>query len=108
MTAAGLSSSAGKPKVQVRQEKDGAWETVGELTDYPATTAASGAKLKPGQSFNLRLPAATSMVAVRVIGAPASGDNPAQAFRPAPSFKLLAIEPHDPGHSARHHRSRVD
>jgi DUF1680 family protein len=73
-------ASAGKPKVQVQHEKGAKWETVGELSDYPATTAASNAKLKPGQTFTLRLPAPVSVMAVRVIGVPATGDNPAQAF----------------------------
>jgi len=73
-------ASAGKPRIQVQRERGGAWETVGELADYPATTATDNKKLKPGQTFTLRLPEPIKAVAVRVIGKPACGDNPKQAF----------------------------
>jgi hypothetical protein len=66
--------------VQVQRQKGGAWETVGELDDYPATTATDGSKLKPGQTFTLRLASPVNAVAVRVLGVPASGDEPKQAF----------------------------
>jgi hypothetical protein len=71
---------AGRPKVQVRRTKDGPWETVGELADYPATTATENAGLKLGQAFTLKLAQPVEALAVRVMGKPASGDNPAQAF----------------------------
>lgn len=73
-------ASAGKPRVQVQHSKGGAWETVGELSDYAATTATDNKKLKPGQKFTLRLPEPVKAVAVRVVGVPACGDNPKQAF----------------------------
>jgi hypothetical protein len=73
-------ASAGKPKVQVRRTKDGPWEAVGELADYPATTATGNAGLKPRQAFTLKLAQPIEVPAVRVIGQPACGDNPAQAF----------------------------
>jgi hypothetical protein len=66
--------------VQIQREKNGAWETIGELGDYPAATATKDAGLKTGQAFTLRLPNPVKAVAVRVVGVPASGDNPAQAF----------------------------
>ncbi|MCX6904168.1 MAG: glycoside hydrolase family 127 protein, partial [Verrucomicrobia bacterium] len=75
-----FNASAGKPKVQVRREKGGAWETVGELSSYPSTTATDNQGLKAGQPFTLRLAAAIKAVAVRISGVPASGDNPGQAF----------------------------
>ena len=71
---------AGKPRVQVQRDKGGAWETVGELSDYPATTATDDKKLKPGQTFTLRLPEPVKAAAVRVIGTPACGNKPTQAF----------------------------
>jgi DUF1680 family protein len=71
---------AGKPQVQVRRTLHGAWETIGTLADYPATTATDDAKLKPGQSFTLCLPSPVSAVAVRVVGVPSCGDRPKQAF----------------------------
>jgi hypothetical protein len=73
-------ASAGKPKVQIRRTKDGPWEAVGELADYPATTATANAGLKPGQAFTLKLVQPVEVLAVRVLGQPACGDNPAQAF----------------------------
>jgi DUF1680 family protein len=70
----------GKPKVQVQRTAGGDWETIGELRDYPAATATSPAGLKPGQKLSLRLAAPMKVAAVRVVGVPASGDNPKQAF----------------------------
>ena len=37
---------AGKPQVQVKREKNGKWETIGTLSDYPATTDTSGRMLR--------------------------------------------------------------
>ncbi len=73
-------ASGGKPRVQVKAGKDAPWLTVGELTEYPATTATDSASLQPGQRFTCELPAARDVVAVRVIGKPASGDNSKMAF----------------------------
>jgi hypothetical protein len=73
-------ASAGRPRVEIRRTKDGAWEPVGQLTGYPATTSQNNAGLKAGQKFDLRLAEPVPAVALRVIGKPASGDNPAQAF----------------------------
>ena len=83
-------TSAGKPQVQVKREKNGAWETVGTLGDYPATTATDGRKLAPGQKFTLRLPKAVSVIAVRVVGVPACGDNPKQAFASCAELQAMA------------------
>jgi hypothetical protein len=83
-------ASAGKPKVQVQRERGGAWETVGELGDYPATTAKANAKLKASQPFTLRLPSPVQAVAVRVLGVPASGDNPKQAFSSCAELQAFA------------------
>jgi DUF1680 family protein len=73
-------ASSGKPQVQVRTTLGGKWETVGELKDYPATTATSAAGLKGGERFACELSAATRIFGVRVIGKPASGDNLKQPF----------------------------
>lgn len=76
-------TSAGKPRVQVRRTAGGAWETVGELADYPATTATTAAdrRLTSGEmSFTLNLAAPETFVALRVVGVPACGDEPKQAF----------------------------
>jgi DUF1680 family protein len=73
-------ASAAKPRVQVKSNKDGAWETVGELTDYPPTSKIDAAGLKGGEAFNYDFTAPTKVWAVRVSGKPACGDNPHQAF----------------------------
>lgn len=73
-------ASKTKPQVQVQREKGGNWETVGELKDYPATSAKDSAGLRSGQAFQLTFPEKIHAVAIRVIGTPASGDNPAQSF----------------------------
>jgi DUF1680 family protein len=73
-------AAADKPLVQVQTLKDGAWETIGRLEDYPATTATVNRDLKAGQKFTLRLAAPMKAIAVRVSGKPACGTNPAQGF----------------------------
>lgn len=73
-------ASAGKPRVQVRLRPDGPWQDAAVLADYPATTPTHSAGLKEGQAFTVWLSPPVTAVAVRVIGKPASGDNPAQAF----------------------------
>jgi hypothetical protein len=83
-------ASAGKPQVQVQHEKGGRWETIGEVADYPATTTADGSPLKPGQKFTLRLASPVTVSAVRVVGTPASGDNPKQAFSSCGELEAFA------------------
>ncbi|MCX6872856.1 MAG: glycoside hydrolase family 127 protein [Verrucomicrobia bacterium] len=73
-------ASAGKPRIQVQTSKGGAWENAGELKDYPATTAASAGALREGDGFNCTLAAPVKVFGVRVIGKPACGDDPKQAF----------------------------
>jgi hypothetical protein len=73
-------ASTGKPRIQVKAAKDAAWETAGELKDYPATTATDPANLKGGELFTLKLPNPLKALAIRVIGKPACGDNSNQAF----------------------------
>jgi DUF1680 family protein len=81
-------ASAGQPQVQVQTTQGGEWETVGVLKDYPATTATSAAGLTGGERFTGQLPKATRFYGVRIIGKPASGDAPQQAF--ASCGELLA------------------
>jgi hypothetical protein len=73
-------ASGGKPRVQVKLDKNGAWETVGELTTYPATTATELAGLRDGQQFSCSLKEPMKAYAIRIVGKPACGDNPQQAF----------------------------
>ncbi len=70
----------GKPRVQVMTRSGGAWETVGELGGYPATTATNGGGIEDGQAFECRLGRPVMAAAVRVIGVPSSGDDANQKF----------------------------
>jgi len=73
-------SSRGRPVVQVRAAADADWRTIGELADYPATTATAAAGLVDGQCFVLRLAAPVTALELRVLGTPAHGDRADQAF----------------------------
>ena len=81
-------ASAGQPQVQVQSTLGGPWETVGHFQDYPATTATNPSGLAGGERFTCPLSKGTKVFGVRVIGKPASGDNPQQAF--ASCAELLA------------------
>jgi DUF1680 family protein len=83
-------TSGGKPRIEVKQAKDGKWEPVGELKDYPAATAISSAGLKNGEKFETRLSAPITIWAVRVSGKPACGDNPQQAFASCAELQAFA------------------
>src|SRR5579883_333070 len=72
--------SEGKPRVQLRSQPGGEWETAGTLESYPSTTATSSAGLHSGQTFSCTLEHPVRATAVRIIGKPACGDNPGQAF----------------------------
>jgi hypothetical protein len=73
-------TSRGKPRIQIQRTQDGVWETVDELEAYPGTTAQSPGVLQDGQLFSQPLKEPVRAVALRVLGKPACGDNPSQAF----------------------------
>jgi DUF1680 family protein len=83
-------ASAGKPRIQVQRTPGGPWETVAELAAYPATTAKDKAGLKPFQNFTQRLAEPVNVVAVRVLGRPASGNYPNQAFSSCAELEAFA------------------
>jgi hypothetical protein len=72
-------ASAGKPRIQVKRTKDGPWETVVEIAEYPPTTSKDSAEMDGGESVTCTLPSAVQAWAIRVIGKPACGKNPQQA-----------------------------
>jgi len=72
-------TSAGKPRIEVRERPDGPWVKVATLDTYPATTATDAAGLPDFQSFTAAFEP-VQVVAVRVVGAPAHGDVPSQNF----------------------------
>ena len=86
-------TGAGKPRIEVKTTADGKWETVGELKDYPAATATDPAGLKGGEYFTCRLASPTKVVAVRVVGKPASGDKPEQDFSSCAELQAFGL-PH--------------
>ena len=73
-------TQGGKPKIQVQTSRGGAWETVGVLGSYPATTATNDRDIEDGQGFECRLVRPVSAIAVRVVGVPAHGDDANQSF----------------------------
>jgi hypothetical protein len=83
-------ASTGKPRIQVKATKDAAWETAGELNDYPATTATDPAGLKGGERFTCQLAQPVKAFAIRVLGKPACGDNPQQAFTSCAELQAFA------------------
>ncbi len=72
-------ASGGKPRLQVLTSPGGSWQTLTTLDSYPTTTAVSSGGLKAGETFEAKIPP-TMAYAIRIVGKPASGDNPAQAF----------------------------
>ena len=72
-------ASAGKPQIQVQTEVGGGWKTVATLSTYPNTTAADAGGLQAGQTFTATFQPVRAL-AIRVLGRPAGGDNPMQAF----------------------------
>ncbi|MBI3821038.1 MAG: glycoside hydrolase family 127 protein [Planctomycetes bacterium] len=69
----------GKPRLEVYKIERDTWEKAGEFTTYPDTTATDAKGLQPGQAFEIVIPP-TGCSKVRVVGAPACGDNPNQNF----------------------------
>jgi DUF1680 family protein len=72
-------TSGGKPQIQVQKEKNGQWENVAVLDTYPSANAVTAPRLRDGQAFTVKFPA-IKVYGVRVVGKPASGDRPEQAF----------------------------
>jgi DUF1680 family protein len=72
-------TTAGKPKLQVKNTAEGPWIEVGVFEDYPAATATDAKGIRPGRRFTVKFDPVEA-VAIRIIGKPASGDNLRQAF----------------------------
>jgi hypothetical protein len=73
-------TTAGWPRIQVKTPAGGDWVTIGELRNYPAGSATDAGKLQNAARIEFTLPAPMAVMAVRVIGRPASGDDRRQAF----------------------------
>ena len=68
------------PMVEIMREPGTVWQPVGALPGYPNSGPDTTPSLQDGQPFTLKLKSKTQLVAVRVIGIPGHGTNPAQNF----------------------------
>ncbi len=83
-------AAAIKPRVQVQKAPNTQWVTLCEIADYPATTATDPAGLKGGERFACQLPEPVKAFGLRVLGKPACGDNPKQAFSSCAELQAFA------------------
>jgi DUF1680 family protein len=83
-------ASQGKPQVQVQTEKDGPWTTMGELSDYPATTATDNQKISNNTRYSCTFAKPVTALAVRVVGRPACGNAPQVSFSSSAGLALYA------------------
>jgi len=83
-------ASAGKPRIQIQTIKGGAWQDASELKDYPSTTSTNAGKLRGGETFNCQLSPPVKLYGVRVVGKPAGGNKPEQAFSSCAELQAFA------------------
>ena len=83
-------ASAGKPRLEIKKARDGKWEKLSSFEDYPATSATDPAGLHGGERFTCALPKPVEFTAIRVVGKPASGDNPKQCFSSCAELQAFA------------------
>jgi uncharacterized protein len=81
-------TTAGKPRFQVRTTADAPWIDIAVFDDYPNATGTDPKGIRQGMRFSTTFDPVQA-VAIRVIGRPASGDNPGQAF--ASCAELIAV-----------------
>ncbi len=73
-------ASAGKPRLQIKVVGEEKWKNLCDIKNYPDTTATSSAGLNAGEQFTCKLEKPVEIAGIRVIGKPACGDDPKQAF----------------------------
>ncbi len=83
-------ATGGKPHLEIKTTASGSWTALADITDYPDTTATNSAGLKAGEKFTYQLPKPMDIYGVRVVGRPASGDNPKQAFASCAELEAFA------------------
>ncbi len=83
-------ATRGKPWVEVRRSRGGPWEKIGVLAEYPDAGPVDSRGIRSGQAFTLRLDQPVEAVAVRIVGYPAGGDNPGQAFSSCAELQAFA------------------
>jgi len=86
-------ASAGKPRLEIRKTREGSWEKVAALENYPATTASDAGGLKGGERFTCNFPKPIEFMAIRVVGKPACGDDPKQAFSSCAELQAFLQKP---------------
>jgi hypothetical protein len=64
-------TAAGKPRIQIKRVKNGPWENVATLDNYPPFTSAQVPSLQDGQPFVVKLPQPVRALAIRITGKPA-------------------------------------
>jgi DUF1680 family protein len=73
-------TATARVRIEIQRTPASPWEPVGTLDAYPRTSPTDAGDLKSGQAFTTTLATPASCTALRVVGVPAHGDNPAQAF----------------------------
>jgi hypothetical protein len=85
-------ASGGKPVVEAQLTQNGEWRKIGTLDTYPETTSSRSRGLQDGQRFELKL-TPMKVYGIRVVGKPAGGDNPSQAFSSCAELQALYVKP---------------
>ncbi len=83
-------ASKEKPRLEIQTAPKGSWTPLAEVTGYPATTTTDAAGLKAGEKFVCKLPKPVEIYGLRVVGKPASGDNPKQSFASCSELEAFA------------------
>lgn len=83
-------TSEGKPRLEIRKDPEGPWVLLARLESYPDTTAREAGGLRDGDRFSVELPEAVEIHGLRVIGKPACGANPKQAFATCGELQAFA------------------
>jgi uncharacterized protein len=83
-------AAAGKPRLEMKSAPKGPWLPLCDLATYPATTPTDSAGLKAGERFTCDLPKPVEIYGLRIIGKPACGDSPKQAFSSCAELQAFA------------------
>lgn len=86
-------ANSGKPRIQVKVSASAAWQTIGNLEDYPPTTGTDA--LGVGNTwdqteYTLRTSTSVTFMAIRVIGRPAGGKAPLRPYVTCAALKAFA------------------
>jgi hypothetical protein len=82
-------TTSGKPKILVLHSGESDYAFLGDLTDYPETTAESFNDLDDMEEFLFPLPEPAMIIGVKVQGVPAHGDDSKQSFASVAELGIL-------------------